>query len=435
MINPTYEESFKTADFPEEPGAPWLRPLRESAFARFQALGFPNRRLEDWKYINLIPVLRGRFEEAGESGIFFTPLHEKTGWVVDNLGVILSEAKNLRSFALESGASPIQGLRMTMARGLASESNPFAAINTFRFRAGAFIFIPKDYSAPEPIELFFRGTGTEENPKVFYPRVLVVLEDGARAKVVFHHAAQGAAHYFMNAVSEIHLGRNAGLDWIDAEERSPASFQFHSVRAYLQEESRFQAVGVTNDGAKVRREMRIEFEGQGGFASVDGLSVLDGDSQVFDHVTVNHRVPECTSRQTFKNILSGNSQTEFDSLSHVFSVASKSDTYQLNKNLLLSENCRAYSRPQLKIYTDDVKANHGAANGRMERDELFYLQSRGLSKPAARFILTYGFAKEILDKIGPEPVRRKIDEAVRAKIERMIQEILAGEKAGAWTVV
>jgi len=124
----------------------------------------------------------------------------------------------------------------------------------------------------------------------------------------------------------------------------------------------------------------------------------------------------------YKNILGGAAQAEFNSLVHVFRGANKSDSQQLDRNLLLSDKARAYSRPQLKIDADDVKANHGAATGQLEQNELFYLRSRGLDKDYARFILTYGFAREILDKIEPVSLREKLEGFASKAIQDMIRE-------------
>ena len=148
--------------------------------------------------------------------------------------------------------------------------------------------------------------------------------------------------------------------------------------------------------------------------------MLGGTSQVFQHVTVNHRVPNNTSRQYFKNILSGDSAAEFTSLVHVWRGAVKSDSEQLDRNLLLSDTARVWSRPQLRIDADDVKANHGAATGQLQENELFYLQSRGLNKKSAKMILTSGFADELLNRIQPEWLRGHVQAPIREQIQNVI---------------
>ena len=147
---------------------------------------------------------------------------------------------------------------------------------------------------------------------------------------------------------------------------------------------------------------------------------MNDDSQTFQHVHVKHQVPNCTSRQVFKNIAAGRGVTEVNSLVHMVRDAQKSDSHQLIRNLLLSPAAHAYARPQLKIYADDVKAAHGAATGQLGREELFYLKSRGLSEKMARFVLTYGFAEEIVEDIPFPTIRSQIETDMKNEIEKLV---------------
>lgn len=189
-------------------------------------------------------------------------------------------------------------------------------------------------------------------------------------------------------------------------------------RFILGERSRLSVVTVSLGSGVTRSRQWVEFEEAHAEASLKALSVLGGDSQIFHQVVMNHAKPFCTSRQIFKSILLGRSRSEFDSLVHVLPDAQKSDSRQLNKNLLLSDNALAFSRPQLRIDADDVSCTHGATVGQLEEDELFYLRSRGLSQDEARYALIHGFAEEILQEIRDASLRNELEEWVQAELRQ-----------------
>lgn len=443
----TYEE-FCRHFVPQENGKPpLLRELQLKAYERFQALGFPARRMEEWKYINLFPILRTSFEPTDSP--CRTPagsLIEKISSVPDGFrfvflnglfipGLSHNASRPFQVLPLSQALkSEAEFLRPLLVRDLEDETNPFAAINGFQFRDGLFLSIKKETALERPMEILSLGSAEDVGPQVFYPRIVVVLEEGAKAELVLNEAALSPSAYFSNAVIEVYLARDARLHLVSVKQASPQAFYFQTLRGALKEGGGLEAVFVDQEGAKVRNDLRVNFEGSDAVCRLQGLGVVDGATQLFDHVQVNHKVPRCASRQIFKNIVSGSALTEFNSLAHVYRDASKSDSYQLNKNLLMSEEARAYSRPQLKIYTDDVKANHGAANGRMEQTELFYLESRGLSKQVARTLLTFGFAEEILAEIQIASVRIKFQAILRRKLQGLVEKSSAAEKS-AWTVV
>jgi len=174
---------------------------------------------------------------------------------------------------------------------------------------------------------------------------------------------------------------------------------------------------MTGEGL-VRNDVRVSLDGPGASVTLGGLSVLSGAAGSHNHSVVTHAAPGTTSRQLFKDILSGASRSEYSGLVHVLRGAPGSDSNQLCRNLLLSDEARAHSRPQLKIDTDDVKCSHGSATGQLPANELFYLQSRGLSHEQARAILIEGFAEEVVLTL-PESLRQEAHERVRHELERV----------------
>ena len=432
-MNQTYQDYLAGFKPEAKPEAEWLRDFRLKAYGKFQQIGLPTRKTEAWKYMNLEPVLKTAFAKpelfrSGRETIdkhFFS--EEKTfGRIVSVNGSFVPEysrhaelGKGVRFRNIQAVLNEMS-LRSHFFENLEQEENPFALVNAFSFDQGFLLHVPAGTVLEKPIHILMASLAEREQTPVFYPRVLVVLEEGAKADLVLDHADLGGGNYLMNSVVQVDLGRNAKLSFLNLQRQSEKAIQLTAHRIRLSEGSQFEGTSVTTGGASLRNDFQADFLAENASFSLNGLAVLGGNSQVFQHVTVHHRTPRNSSRQYFKNILSGQSQAEFSSLVHVWRGAIKSDSVQLDRNLLLSDTSRVWSRPQLKIDADDVKANHGAATGQLQENELFYLQSRGLDKNAAKTILNCGFAEELLNKIQPEWLRDLVEAPIREQIKKMV---------------
>lgn len=415
----------------------WLRSLRQKAYQKFVELDFPTRRAEDWRYVNLGPVLKTPFETAGRNGQTLLPTvdaKELTPYFLSGAprlvflnGVYSQEfsspGKMPRGVVLGNLASQWsreeERIKKVLGRSLESATNPFIAINTFSFRDGAYLYIPDHTVQPEPIHLLRVSVGGE-SPVAWYPRLVVILGDGAKADLVVDQIGFGAGRTFQNSVGEFALGKNAKLNFLALQRLPKETMQFLNAQFYLSQGATLEALAFSRGGSLIRNEFVVDFEETDGKTSLRGLTLLSDFSQVTNHILVNHKVPRCMSRQVFKNVLADKAQAEYTSLVHVWRDAQKSDTDQLDKNLLLSDGAHAYSRPQLKIDADDVKCTHGAATGQMAGDELFYLRSRGLDDKLARTVLTFGFAEEIIDAIPIPAVKRSLGDWLRRELSQML---------------
>src|SRR3989338_2544387 len=399
----------------------WLAEVRRTAYERFEKLGFPTRELEGWKYINLEPILSASFAAPENKGPEFSDtrmiekyfLSENEQRLVFVNGVYsnnLSSVKNLPpGVVLEDLASSLVShgdlIRRYLGRDASSETNSFSSINTFSFKDGLFLYIPDKVVVDSPINVILLGTGESDSSPLFYSRILIVTGECSRVRVIVHFAGLPNARYFNNTAAEIYIGEGACLDYFQIERGSKNSYQIATNRFYLGKFSTLETLAFTEGGAITRNEEIVEFGGEKGFASLKGLALLNNESQFYNHVQANHRVPDCTSRQFYKNVLAGKAKSEFNSLVRVSRGAQKSDSNQLSKTLLLSDTAESHSRPQLRIDTDDVSCVHGATVGQLEKDELFYLRSRGLSKEIARLVLTSGFAEEVIQDLEPAPLK------------------------------
>ncbi|MDX6709078.1 MAG: Fe-S cluster assembly protein SufD [Blastocatellia bacterium] len=414
-------------------GAAWLKALRENALVHFEQVGFPTTADEDWKYTNVAPILKrtsipedligsdGAEPAAGEalagqlyaetsgSRLVFLNGSLQKEWssrealpddvVVSSIAEALTDEKY----------SPI--LRAHLAREADYTQNGFAALNTALSISGAFVLIPSDVKVPVPIGLTFLSTG-EGFCAGSFPRTLVVVERGGSATLLESYAGSGSGSYILDAVTEIVLEDNAQLEHLRIQRESEKALHIGTTAVRIGRAAKWNATAI-NLGANLSRHgITVSLANEGGEAWVDGLYVT-GDGQHTDtHSHIDHLVPNCSSHQMYKGILDGKSRAVFNGKVFVHKGAHGTDALQTNRNLLLSNEARVDTKPQLEIFNEDVKCAHGATVGQLEDEELFYLISRGLRPDVAKNLLTYGFAEEVINKIKIESVKKQLDEAV-----------------------
>lgn len=417
--------------------AAWLRMLRENAIDRFREIGFPTVKQEEWKYTNIAPFVKDEFEirthqseDEGEiaENVLYAAESENSTLVFQN-GVFKAEKSSTKALSECFAATNLQEVlanekygeifRQHYARLIASEQNGFTALNTALAADGAFLFVPKNVKIEVPIHLLFHSSAGETAFATF-PRVFIFLETGAEATLIEHYSRADEIKYLTNAIAEIVLEDNARLKHYRVQRESHAALHIGSTGVSLQRDSFYDTTNLNFGAALARHDIGVRFNAEGAECFVDGLYMI-GDVQHTDtHSTIEHLVPRCKSNQTYKGVLSGKSRAVFNGKVFVAEGASGTDGYQQNKNLLLSNDARVDTKPQLEIFNDDVKCSHGATVGQLEEEELFYLLSRGLSEPLARNLLTYGFAEEIINKIEIESIKKQLDEAVLNRLDAKI---------------
>ena len=373
-----FDESFKTRLAAEDDAA--IRALRERAFAAFSEKGFPGLKDEDWKYTNVSAIAKERWHTAA-AGIELE--HEDAGVRAHEL---------LERFRYDR--------------------NGFTALNLAMAEI-AVIKIAKDTVVDEPIELNFAAA---EGTAIF-PYVVVIAESGSKATIVESYSSQ--ARSFTNAAVQILVEDNAKLTHYRVQKDSAEAFNYGVTEVTLGKGS-YDSTNINLGGAISRHDIELKFTAEGGEAWVDGLYMLDGEQHSDTHSTIDHTVPNCLSHQTYKGVLNGRSRGVFNGKVFVRENAHGTDAQQQNKNLLLSNDARVDTKPQLEIFNDDVKCSHGATVGQLEDEELFYLLTRGLPEPLARNLLTYGFAEEVINKIEIEAIKSDLDATVLNRLHAEI---------------
>ena len=352
-----------------------LKELRENAFAFFMEKGFPTPKDEDWKYTNVGQLVRSEFSisTGGNASV-----NERA-----DDGTLL----NSRVSAFDY------------------RRNGFAALN-LAFGQFQVIRIPMETSVDQPIELVF---ATENNTAIF-PHIVVIAEAGSKATVV--ESYRSSSKSFTNTAAQIVVEDNANLTHYRVQRDSTEAFHVGTTEVSLGRGSRYDSTNINLGGAISRHDIDVKFTAEGGEAWVDGLYMLNGTQHADTHSIIDHTVPNCTSHQTYKGVLNDHSRGVFNGKVMVRENAHGTDAQQSNKNLLLSNDARVDTKPQLEIFNDDVKCAHGATVGQLEEEELFYLRTRGLPDSLARNLLTYGFAEAVIRKIGIDSIRTDLDAAV-----------------------
>jgi Fe-S cluster assembly protein SufD len=439
----TYSAPFRALQEKSGADSPsWVERLRENAFARFEQLGFPTTDREEWKYTNVAPIVKAKFEPAFASTkdtlpsldasqlqsfiyqeaqssqlVFVNGLYRPELSSVEALPetvVVMNIADALREEKYEGV------VREQLARNADFNENAFTALNTAFIASGAFLLIPKGAQVESPVHLLFLADG-RLRPTVSFPRVLIVAESGSTATVIESYASASEDVYFTNAVVEINLADRARLNHYKVQRESAEAFHVATTQVSLARNSSYDSTAITLGAQLSRHDINVTLDQEGAECWVDGLYLVGGRQHADTHSLIDHRQPHCTSHQLYKGILDGKSRAVFNGKVFVRPNAQQTDAKQTNRNLLLSNDARVDTKPQLEIFADDVKCAHGATVGQLEEEELFYLASRGLDVDLARNLLTYGFAEEVIAKIKVESIKAQLDEAVLNRLHANLE--------------
>ena len=280
---------------------------------------------------------------------------------------------------------------------------------------GAFVYVPKGKVVVEPIHLLFLTTASER-ALVTHPRNLIVAEPSSQVTVVETYAGLGDGVYFTNAVTEIIARENSVIDHYKIVREGGAAFHMATLQLHQERSSTVDAHTVCLGGILVRNDINTVLDGEGCECTLNGLYLVIGKEHVDNHLVVDHASPHCNSREFFKGILDGHGRGVFSGRIIVRKDAQKTDAKQTNRSLLLSQDARVESKPQLEILANDVKCTHGATIGQVSEEALFYLRSRGLSKEAARSLLVFAFAGECLDRVRIKPLRAQLETLLLARL-------------------
>ena len=415
---------------------PWLRQLRENAFARFCETGFPTTHDEDWRFTNVSAIARTAFS-LPQKGTLHLSNRDLNAWrtettaaqlifVDGQFALELSDSSNLPEriviSSLKEQITKQSGtLKAHLGQYLDTHRDSFCALNTAFAEDGAYVHVGRGRVLEAPIHLLFISTAADK-PRMIHPRNLIIVEDEGQATIIEEYVSLGTGIVFCNSATELIAGENATVAHYMMEREHTEAFNVSTLRIQQGRSANVASHSILLGGGLVRNNVHPVLAGEGGECLINGLFVGNGRQHLDNYMHVEHASPHCSSRQFYNGILDGHAHGVFHGRIVVHKDAQKTDAKQTNRNLLLSDNAQIDTKPQLEIYADDVKCTHGATIGQMEENALFYLRSRGIDEASARRLLLLAFAGECLERMKSGSAR---DHA-----ERLIHEHLFAASYG-----
>lgn len=402
-----------------EHSSPILASLGSRARDRFQEMGFPSRKDEDWRLTSLAPVTNSPFTrpEAAHADTADWAFPEATPITFVNDRLVSDLAadelpQGLTILPLSRAAESRPDLVEKYLGKLASFDNqPFVALNTAQGLEGILIHITAGTTLERPLNIVNVATGVDV---ATYPRTLIIVEEDSAATIVENHVGEGKT--LMCPVTEIAVGPSASLQHTRLVNPDPQGSCIGTVSASVENNGAYHLSSVSLGGILARTEIRVDLNGEYADATLDGLTLVGGSDQGISHVVVNHNVPNCTSTQRFRSVLDDQSKAVFTGRIIVAEDAQKTDARQSSKSLLRSTDAVTHNNPQLEIYADDVQCTHGSTVGQLDEEALFYLRARGIGRTAAKGLLTLAFAAEVLGNIPVEPVRSRLEDQLMTRL-------------------
>ncbi len=406
----------------------WIAARRQAGAARFEALGFPDRKVEAWKYTDVRGIARGDFALAesadfspASAAALTLPIEAHRLTFVDGVfAPALSELGELPagvsveplSKALAANNEAVGG---ALGRLAGVDFSPFTALNTAFAEEGAVIRLAPGAVVERPIVLqFLSGAGSA--PVMSHPRVLVEAGARSQATLIEHQAGEEGAANFSNLVSELLLERGAILTHYKLQELPQTDQHIASLHVDQARDSRFTSFNLNLGGALARNDIVTDLNGQGAEANFFGLFFGQGRQLLDTHTLANHNAPLTFSHENYKGILDDRARGIFNGKVIVKRDSQKIEAHQNNANLLLSDRAEIDTKPELEIYADDVKCSHGATTGQLDQEAIFALRARGIDEATARGLLTLAFAGEVMDRVTIDAVAERVELAVAGKL-------------------
>ena len=425
-------ECFERAAATAQPS--WLFPLRKAGLARFAELGFPTLRHEDWRFTNVAPLAKLPFKPVFETTrdviskdslaqfsfakLPGTRLVFVNGHFAADLSTAPAQPHGIKVGSLSGAlATDAALIEKHLGRYVRTEDNAFSALNNAFFHDGGFVHVPAGQSVDEPVQFLFINTSKEAGATT-HPRNLIIAERGAKLTVIESYVSLASAPTFTNAVTEFALGDNSVVEHCKFQDESPEAFHIAALHSHLGRAVTFSSHSIATGAKLARNNLRTTLDGEGIECVLNGVYITNHDQISDHHMVVDHAKPHCASHEYFNGILAGKSKGVFHGRILVRPNAQKTDAKQTNKNLLLSDDATADTKPQLEIYADDVKCTHGATIGQLNDESIYYLRSRGIGLENARRMLIHAFAGEIIDRVKHDALREELDALVWDRLEQ-----------------
>jgi Fe-S cluster assembly protein SufD len=408
-----------------------LSELRKEALEIFQRLGLPENKAEEYKDTPIARSLQKNFtfQSAAKRGEinpeeFFIPAIEANVIVFVN-GIFSKEQSTI--------ISPEAEISITSIREAVAEKNPLvlkhlgkhadfktdalAAWNTAAWTDGIFLHIKNNQVVEKPVIIYYVNDSSESEAWSV-SRNLIVAGSSSKFTCVEKYDSVGKGNHFSNIVTEFVVSENAEANFYSIQNDTGNRYQYNLTQFYQLNHSRVNTFTFTLNGKLIRNNLQLALDGEGIESHMFGLYLLDNDTLADNHTVVDHKKANSFSNELYKGIMDGNSKGVFNGKIYVRPNAQKTNAFQANRNILLTDKATINTKPQLEIWADDVKCSHGCTSGQLDEEAMFYLQTRGINKETARAMMLYAFAGEILDHVNHAELKDYLDQLVSERLHK-----------------
>lgn len=413
----------------DEHSTPVMNAAREEAFANFCRLGFPNRKVEKYRYTDI-----GKLFEP-DYGLNFrrvkTPvdpyrvfkcnvpdMHTSLFFIINDIYYTKTRTYfPLPEGVIAGGLAQLATTHPDLVRKyynkIAAPSDPLTAFNTAFAQDGFLLYIPKGMQVEQPIQLINMLRSSVN--ALCNRRILVVIEDNACANLLICDDAIDPIESLTTQVIEVYVGHGASLHLYELEQTNTSNVRINNLYVHQEADSHVQLNSMTLQNGITRNDTEVSLLGRNARIEMYGMAITDRNEHVDNHTFIDHTVPECASRQFFKYVLDDTSTGCFAGKVRVCPGAQKTDSQQTNRNICLTREARMYAQPQLEIYADDVKCSHGATVGQLDESAMFYMQQRGIHRAEARLLLMLAFVNEIIDTVQLDALKTRLHHLIEKK--------------------
>ncbi|HEY9116319.1 MAG TPA: Fe-S cluster assembly protein SufD [Roseivirga sp.] len=407
-----------------------LAELKSKALSHLKENGLPHAKHEEYKFTNLTKALEKHINFELSTAKASIDSRKVKGLRIEGLdayyltfvnGVFdasLSDSLEVKGVSFKSLEQAIADNSQTVSSYFDSlnktKEDAFVAMNTVLATNGAVIEIEKNTVVDKPIYLQFINTQSAD----VQARNIIITGENAQATFIEKVDSLEVEPSFSNIVNEIHVASGANIKYYKIENDSPTSYHVANTHVVQGKDSRFTSNTVALNGAMVRNNLDIKLEAEGCEAYMNGLYLLNGKTHVDNHTTVDHKMPNSYSNELYKGIMDDHSKGVFNGKIYVRQDAQKTNAFQSNKNVLLTDDATVNTKPQLEIWADDVKCSHGCTTGQLDEDALFYLMARGIKKDRAMAMLLHAFASDVIENLELEPIQAYVEAIITSRLEK-----------------
>jgi Fe-S cluster assembly protein SufD len=407
-----------------------LHDIRTSAIRNFENKGFPTKKEEAWKYTSLNQILKSDFSvfPKNENSVEFAEVKKYFLHEIDTYKVVFVDGV-FSSFLSSTTHEGIDVCLMSSALNkpkykmiideyfnkIASKDESLTTLNTAFASEGAYINIPKSKVAEKPIEIIYFSTGTEAALMV-QPRNLVIVGENSHVQIIERHQSLNDNPVLTNSVTEIFAQKRAIVDYYKIQNDNLEASLIDNTYIAQKDQSNVSVHTFTFGGNLTRNNLNFYHQGEHIDSTLKGITIIEGKQHVDHYTLVHHATPNCESHQNYKGIYGDRAIGVFNGKIFVEKEAQKTDAFQQNNNILLSDKATINAKPQLEIFADDVKCSHGCTIGQLDDRAMFYMQSRGIPQKEAKALLMYAFSNEVIESIKIPELKNRITKIIATKL-------------------